>query len=181
MGAGHADIGDIRGAFGQNPLVGGYDVGMRAETQAHPAVEMITHSDFFTGRLGVEIYDYNVGLLLELRQDSVNGLVWAVAGLHEKTPYQSDDCHGRAFAGFVDGKAFAGRMSGEIDGPNDVVRRFQRRYDFPFSVGMVAQSNEVYAVPQQLVVDLPRQAGAAGGVFGVGYDAINAMLFDNMP
>jgi len=181
VGAGHADIGDIRGAFGQNPLVGGHDVGMRAETQARPAVEMITHSDFFAGCLGVEVDDYDVGLLLDLRQDSVNCLVWAVAGLHEKTPYQSDDRYGRAFAGLVEGKAFAGRMFGEIGGPNDVIRRFQRRYDFPFAVGMVAQCNQVYAVPQQFVVDLPRQAGAAGGVFGVGYDAINAMLFDNKP
>jgi len=138
MGAGHADIGDIRGAFGQNPLVGGCDVGMRAETQARPAVEMIAHSDFFAGRLGVEIDDYNVGLLLELGQDSVNGIVWAVGGLHEKPPYQSDDCYGRAFAGFVDGKTFAGCIFGEIGRPNDVVRRFQRRYDFPFAVGMVA-------------------------------------------
>ena len=138
MGAGHADIGDIRGAFGQNPLVGGYDVGMRAETQARPAVEMITHSDLFAGRLGVEIDDYNVGLLLDLRQDSVNGIVWAVAGLHEKTPYQSDYRHGRAFAGFVEGKTFAGRIFGEIDRPNDIVCCFKGRYDFPFAVGMVA-------------------------------------------
>ena len=179
VGAGHADIGDIRSAFGQNSLVGGYYVGVRAETQARPAIEMVTHSDFFAGRLGVKINDYNVGLLFELGQDSVNGIVWAVAGLHEKTPYQSNDCYGRAFAGFVNRKAFAGRMSGEIGRPNDIIRRFQRRYDFPFAVGMVAQSNEVYAVSQQFIVDLPRQAGAAGGVFGVGYDAINAMPFDN--
>jgi len=142
---------------------------------------MITHGDLFAGCLGVEIDDYNVSLLLDLGQNSVNGIVWAVAGLHEKTSYQGDNCNGWAFAGLVESKAFAGGIFGEIGRPNDVVGRFQRRDDFPFAVGMVAQSNQVYAVPQQFVVDLPRQARAAGGIFGVGYNAINAMLFDNMP
>ncbi len=179
MGPGHADIGDICSTLGQNPLVGSSDMSMRAETQTHPAIEMIAHGDFFAGRLGVEIDDYDVGLLFDLRQDSVNGFVRTIGGLHKKTPYQSDDCNGRAFAGFVYSKAFAGRLFGEIGRPNDIVRCFQCGYDFPFAVGMVAQSNQVYAVPQQFVVDLPRQAGAAGSVFSVGYYAINAMLFDN--
>ena len=177
--AGHADIGDICGAVGQNPLVGGNDVGVRAETETDPAVEVIAHCDFLAGRLGVEIDDYDLGVLLDLRQDSVGRLVGAVTGLHKKTPYQGNNRNGRAFGGLVEGSAFAGRLLGEIGWPNYIIRRFQRRYDFPFAIGMVAQGNEVYAIPKQFIVYLPGQARAAGGVFGVGYDAVNVVLFDN--
>jgi hypothetical protein len=179
VGAGHADIGDISSALGQNPLIGGHDMGMRSETEARPAVEMVAHGDFLAGCLGVKIDDYDLGILFDLRQDSVGRLVGTVTGLHKKPPYQSDDCDGRAFWSLVEGNTFAGRLFGEIGRADYIVRIFQRRHDFSFAVGMVPQGNQVYAVPQQFIVDLPRQAGAAGGIFRVGYNAINAMLFDN--
>jgi len=135
---GHPDIGYIRGAFGHNSLVGGHDVSMSAETQADPAVEMIAHSDFFAGGFGVKVNDYDVGLLFELRQDSVNSIIRAVAGLHKKTPYQSDDCYGRPLAGLVKGEALARCALGKICRPNDILCRFQCRDYVSFAVSVVA-------------------------------------------
>jgi hypothetical protein len=51
---------------------------MSAETYDDPAVEMIAHGDLFTGGLGVEVNYYDVGLLLNLWQESVNSIIGAV-------------------------------------------------------------------------------------------------------
>ena len=55
VGAGHADVGLQGGAAGEDPLVGGGDVGVGAEHGAHPAVEVEAHRLLLAGRLGVEV------------------------------------------------------------------------------------------------------------------------------
>ena len=108
----HTNIRDIRGPFGKNFLIGGYNVGVSSETQARPAVEMIAHSDFFTRRFGVKVNDYNIRLLLELRQNPVNSIIRAIGPLHIKPPYQSNHGHGRPFCRLIKCNPPSGRMLG---------------------------------------------------------------------
>ena len=55
--AGHAGVGDVGRAPGQDPLVGGRDVGVRADDGRDPAVEVPAQGLLLRGRLGVEVDD----------------------------------------------------------------------------------------------------------------------------
>ena len=62
VGAGHADVGLVSGAAGEDAFVGGGDVGVGAENGGDAAVEVPTHGDFFAGGFGVEIDEDYFGL-----------------------------------------------------------------------------------------------------------------------
>ena len=55
--AGHAGVGDVGRAAGQDPLVRRRDVGVRADDGRDPAVEVPAEGLLLGGRLGVEIDD----------------------------------------------------------------------------------------------------------------------------
>jgi hypothetical protein len=137
---------------------------------------MVAHCDLFAGRFGVKVNEYNVSFLLKLRQDSVNGVIWAVGRLHKHPTYQGDYCYERAFVGFVDGKILTSGVLGQIRRPGDIPGCLKRLDYISLAISMVAQRNQVYAVSKQLIVDLRRQARAARGIFSVGYYTIDVPL-----
>ena len=57
--AAHAHVGDVSGARRQNPLVRRLHVGVGAENNRRPAVEIPTHGIFFRSRFGVHVDDHD--------------------------------------------------------------------------------------------------------------------------
>src|ERR1700757_958316 len=58
MRPGHADIGDVRGAFGQHTLVGGGHMGMGADDGGDAAVEIPAESNLFASGLRVHVHQH---------------------------------------------------------------------------------------------------------------------------
>src|SRR5215471_5265734 len=56
----HADVRDVGRAAGQDPGVGGRDVGMRAGHGARPAVQVPTHRRLLRCRLGVHVAKHDL-------------------------------------------------------------------------------------------------------------------------
>lgn len=177
---GHSDIGDISGTFGKDFLIGRCNMSMCAETKADPAVEMIAHCDLLARGFGVEIDDYDVGLLSDAPEYGVDGIVRTISRFHKKTANQSDHSHYRSLAGFVKGDTFAGRVLGEVRRPDDVVGGFERLNYVPLAVGVISQRDQIHSGTQQLFVNLRRQPRSPGGVLGVGYHAVDVHLADQL-
>ena len=81
--AGHADVGLIGGAVLEDLLVGGGDVGVRAEHGRDPAVEVAAQELLVAGRLGVDVDDDDPGVAADPLEDAVAGAERAVDRLHE--------------------------------------------------------------------------------------------------
>ena len=83
-----------------------------------------------------------------------------------------------AVARFDDGPIAAdgfGRQVGRLD---DVRLVFEDRVDLFAAIDVVAERDGVDAGADQLAIDGRREAGAAGGVFGVGDDEVEVVLGD---
>ncbi len=174
--AGHADVTDVGHALGQHPLIGGDDMGVRPKAATRAAVEVIAHRNLLAGGLGVEVHYDQVRLLLKPRDPFVGGGIGAVGRLHEQPANQRQNPHHGALARLVQRGAPAGGVFGEVRRPADVVRPFQGLDDVALAERMVAKSDQIHAISQQLVVDLGREARSAGGVLGVGDHTVDGLL-----
>ena len=67
-GPGHAQIGDVAGALGHHPLVGGGHVGMGAPHGADAAIQIVAQRQLLAGGLGVEVQQGKGSRLLRLVQ-----------------------------------------------------------------------------------------------------------------
>ena len=68
---------------GQDLLVGGGDVGVRAEHGRDPAVEVAAEQLLVAGRLGVDVDDDHPGVAADPLEHAVGGAERAVDRLHE--------------------------------------------------------------------------------------------------
>ena len=59
--AGHADVGDEGGAAGEDLVVGGRHMGVRADHEAGAAVAEMAHRLLLAGRLAMHVDDDGVG------------------------------------------------------------------------------------------------------------------------
>ena len=90
---GHPDVGEIRGALGQNPLVSGLHVRVGADDRGHPAVQVPPHCDFFGRRLGVKVHEDNPGPLAQRFNVAKRHSKRVVDADHEHPAHQVDDAH----------------------------------------------------------------------------------------
>ena len=81
VGAAHAHIGLVGGAAGQHALVGGGNVGVRAQDGSDAAIEMPAHGDLFAGGFGMKIDEDDFGL--DAGQQVVDGVEGVVGAVHE--------------------------------------------------------------------------------------------------
>src|SRR3989344_6923641 len=61
--AGHADIGDVAGALGQDALVGGRHVRVGANDGAYTSVEVPAHAHLLARDLGVQIHEHHLDVV----------------------------------------------------------------------------------------------------------------------
>ena len=92
--AGHPDVGDIGGAFGQNDFIGCGNVRVRADNGGDPSVEIPAEGVLLGSRFGVEIDEDHLGF--DLRQNLVGKAKGVVALTHENSSLQIDDSIGNA-------------------------------------------------------------------------------------
>ena len=87
--AGHADVALEGGAAGEDALVGGGDVRVRAENGGDAAVEVAAHELHFAGGFGVEIDEADADVGGHCGQHAVGGVPGAVDRLHEQLAEQA--------------------------------------------------------------------------------------------
>ena len=118
--AGHADVALKRRAAGKDLLVGGGDVGVRAQHGADASVEIAAHQLHVAGRLGVKIDEHDFDLGRQLGQDAVDRGPGAIDRPHEDATQQADDGHRWPDRACTTVQGLSGSRSGEIGRLDDV-------------------------------------------------------------
>ena len=172
--AAHAGVGEIGGAAGQDAVVGGRHVGVGADDEARPAVEMVAERLLLARRLRVDVDHDGVGDLaqragLELPVGGGEGIV---EGVHEDAADQVDDQDAAARMG-LDQAGAAARRAGRIVGRAEQLGlALDEDERLALVPGVVAEGDRVGAGGEDLVADRLRDAEAAGGVLAVDDDAV---------
>ena len=184
VGSAHAQVGDEGGAVaggvvgGDDFLIGGGGVGVGADADGDAAGDVPAHGDFFAGDFGVEFEDFDFDFGGDLGEERVDGAEGVVhLRVHVEAAHDAQDGDLDAGLGGEDGEAFAGGGGGVVDRA-DKLRGFEDGEDFAFSEGVVAEGAAVDAGLEDFFEDGGREAGATGGVFGVGDDEVDGVVFD---
>lgn len=89
VGAGHADVGLVGGAVGQDAFVGGRDVGVGAEQGGDAAVEIPAQGNFFAGGFAVKVEQDD--LCGDFAEEFVSFAEGVVAAGHEDAALEVHD------------------------------------------------------------------------------------------
>ena len=166
-GSRHAQVGDVARPLGQHAGVGGGDVGVGAENDIDPPVQMVAHGQLLRGSLGVEVQEGDVIVPLLAVEDAIHHREGVVQRIHEGRTRQihAEDTEA---AVLHRGVAHTGAGGGVVGGADDTVGVVvQVAVNVPTSEGVVAQGDEIHpavqkslGIPQGKTVDL-------GGVLSV--------------
>ena len=189
VGAGHAYVGLVGGAVGEDALVGGGDVGVGAEDGGDAAVEIPAEGDFFAGGFAVEVEedDFGAGFAGDLGEEFVGFAEGVVAGGHEDAALEVHDGVGLAGGEFALVEAEAGGADGVVGGAEDAAAAgvgvggdghvFE---DLFFVPDVIAGGDDVGAEVEELFGDGGGEAEAAGGVFAVDDKEIDGVGFKDV-
>ena len=172
--AGHADIGDERGAARQHAMIGGLHMGVGADHEARAAVAEMAHRLLLARRLAMDVDHDRVGRALQRTggQLALGRRERIVERIHEHAAHQVDHQHARAVLRLDHHHAAprrAGRIVVRADQPRRALDEHQRLALVP---RMIAAGDDVGAGIDHLVVDRLGDAEAAGRVLAVDDDAI---------
>ena len=119
--AGHAYVGLVGGAVGEDALVGGGDVGVRADDGGEASVEIPTEGYFFAAGFAMEVEedDFGGGLAGDLGEELVGFAEGVVAGGHEDSALEVHDGVGLAGGEFALVEAEARSADGVVGGAED--------------------------------------------------------------
>jgi hypothetical protein len=146
-----------------------------------PITAVTRQGDLFAGDLGVHVDDDDLHLAIELLQDALAGVERAIRPhVHERPPQQREHRDRLAAPRGHYGDLQPDRLRRKIRGPDDAVRRRQQRQHLAPPIDVVPHRTHVDAVVAELGEHLGGQAAAGGGVFGVGDDAVDAALADEL-
>ena len=138
--AGHAEVGLVGRAVGQDPLVAGHDVGVRPDHDADPAVEVEAQRVLLRGQLAVEVDQAD-------RRQRLGGLVEQPVGvgervldrLHVGPALEVDDRDVGAVHRLVGAPATAGDLvRAVVERPQDPVVGLEVRVDLALVPDVVA-------------------------------------------
>ena len=176
MRAGHADIRQARRAPGQNTLVGGLHVRVRADDGGDLAVEVPAECHLLGGRFGVNVdEDHLRALVLDAGDLAIRGAEGVVDGVEKHAAHDVDDTDLHAAAGERDERAVpwcALRIVGGTNHPRLVHDELQRLALVPH---VIAGRDHVNAGPEDLVGVIARDAIAAGGILAIGNHQVHAV------
>ena len=164
----HADVGEIRRALRQNPLVGRLHVRVRADDGRDLAVEVPAHRDFLGRGFGVEVDEDDRASAAAAPRPRAATTANGSSMFSMKTrPIDVDDADAHAVARARDVAAvarYAGGVVGRPEQPRldaDVVDRFLLVPD------VVARRHHVDAAVEQLLADLARDAESGRRILGI--------------
>lgn len=153
--AGHAQVGNVSGAVGQNSFVGGGDVGVSAEDEADLAVEEPAEGDLFTGGLSVDVHDDGFNTLGQALEDAGGGNKRIIADqrhIHPAQQRKNGDL--RAPLGGINGPFLAGSLGGKIGRADDGIGILQGFDNLALAINVIAEGDKIDAILEQFVVGL---------------------------
>jgi len=165
--AGHARVGDRRGATRQDTRVVGLDVGVRADDRGDAAVEPRGERNLLARRLGVEVDDDDRSCGARLVDEHVDDLPRRDGCVEEELPEQVEDGDADTVACLHHGEAAAWSLGARVRRPDHALAPGEVGGDPAPPVGVVAERDYVRPRSKELVGELPRDAGAVGGVLAV--------------
>ena len=172
VGAAHAEIGDVGGAFGQHALVRGRHVGMGADDRGDPPIEVPGESLLFRRRFAVQVDEDDLGGVLQLMEGAVDGLKRAVDEGHEDAPLKVDDGDGDSRGRRHHVGAHPGASIGIVDGPEQARLAVQVLEDVAFVPDVVTGREDVDAETEELPGNVRRDAEPGGRVLDVDDDEV---------
>src|SRR5216683_4433489 len=194
VGAGHAYVGLVGGAVGEDALVGGRDVGVGAEDGGDAAVEVPAEGYFFAGGFAVEVEEDDLGF--DLAEELVGLAEGVIAGGHEDAALEVHDGVGLAGGQLALVEAEAGGADGIVGGAEDAAAadvgvggHGHVLKDLFLIPDVVAGGDDVGAKVEELLRDGGGDAEAAGGVLaiddeevdGVGVEDVGQVFADDVP
>ena len=117
----------------------------------------------------------SLGIAASTRSAACQGLS---TGFMNSWPSKQAIADRHAVAGLHDGPIAADRFGRQVGRLDDVRLAFEHRVDFLAAIDVIAERDGVDAGADQLAIDGGREAGAAGGVLGVGDDEVELVLGD---
>jgi len=167
--AGHADVGDVRGAAGQDAKVRRGHVRVRADHRGHATVEVPAEADLLARRLGVHVDEHVVDAVAEALEHRVDLDERRPPGPQVEVAREVHDAEPHSVA--LDDRVAAARLRAQVvrraHDPRLVV---EVRVDLLAVIGVVAERDDVDARGEQLVGDLRGDPEAAGDVLAVDDD-----------
>ena len=168
--------------FGQDALVGGLHVRVRADDRRDPAVEVPAHRDLLRRRLGVEVDEDDARpARASARSRAAPTANGSSSGGMKMRPIRLMHADRLAGACPAEVAAAAGRAGGKVRRPQqlrlprDVVEHFLLVPD------VIAGRHHVDAVAEDGVGDVAGDAEAGGGVLDVGDDEVDARAARRAP
>ena len=182
--AGESGVGQIRRAAGENLFVRRLHVRVRAHYRADLPVEHPRKCDFFRGRLGVKIHEDDFRLLAQAFYFVAREEKRIFQRRHERAALRVQNRNrNRTLAfglwplDFKYGAALSRRAGRIIQRSQKAFFAGKQFHDFLLVPQMVAAGDDIHAGREDFPGGFGRDAGAAGGVFAIGDDEIERMLF----
>src|SRR6267378_5346093 len=165
-GTDHSQVRHIGGALGQDAGIGRGDVGVGAEHEAGPAVQVPAQRHLLGGGLGVHIHDPHPSRLAA-PDDLVHGRERGVVGWHEEPALDVADQHHPLLPQVVAEPAAPWGTAGIVLGPQDWAVAVEPILHLALIPDVVAAGQDIDAQGEQVVRDLGGQPEPAGGIFAV--------------
>ncbi len=175
----------IGGAVGEDPLVGGGDVGVGAEQGGDAAIEIPAQGNFFAGGFAVQVEEDDLGG--DLAEELVGLTEGVVAGGHEDAALQVHDgvalaggelalvdAEARGADGIVGGAQDAAAANVGVGGDGHVLE------DLALVPDVIAGGDDVGAEVEELFRDGGGDAEASGGVLSVDDEEVDGIGFKDV-
>ncbi len=176
--AGHAGVGEVGGAAGENLMVGGRHVGVGADDEARPAVEVVGHALLLGSRLGVDVDQHGIRLFAERAggKFAVDGGERIVQRIHEDAAHDVGHQHAGAVAGDEEVRSPAGCSRREVGGADQLRLPLDEDQRLALVPDVVARGDRVGAGVDEVLADLLGDAEAARGILAVHHHEIEAIV-----
>src|SRR5213594_3624145 len=174
----HADIGEVRRALGQDPLVGRLDVCVGSEHPGDFAIQVPAHGHLLGGRFGVHVHDHGPRLLLDRLDLVPDDPERAVHRGHGYSPHHLHHPDFLTRGGRHHDAAEARHSLGIVGGPQEPGLVLDVVDDLLLVPDVIAAREHVHTRREQLPRHVRRDAEPTRGVFRVGDDTGHSAFAD---
>jgi hypothetical protein len=176
VGPCETSVAQIGSAAREDLFVGGLHVSVRADNSADLAIDHSSEGDFFGGGFGVHVHEDDgrgFAQAIDFALDDPKGIL---DGWHEGAALNIDNRDAETILALEKGAALAGGVGGIIDRTQETGFVLHELVNFLLIPDMVAAGDDVGAGGEDFGGGVLRDAGAARGIFAIGYAEINAMF-----
>ena len=176
LSACEAGVAKKAGAAGQDLLIGGLNVSVRADQGGNASVQKSRHGDFLRSGFGVHVDEDDGGFSSERGKGGVDGLKGIVQRGHERAALEVD-YRNRTDAGMPPhGGSLAGSARWIVERTEKSGFFLQQLPHRSLIPKVIARSDDVHLRFVNLLGGFRRNAGASGGVFPIGDNHVDVAL-----